>query len=279
MLSYRHAFHAGNHADVLKHIVLLQVLGYMQQKDKPFLYVDTHSGAGLYDLKSEWAKKTAEYEEGIARIWNQADLPDALQLYVDEVRELNPHKRLDVYPGSPWLASRMLREQDRARLYELHSSEFSVLSENFKGIKQVRVEQVDGFKSLTAVLPPPSRRAAILIDPPYEVKNDYQTVVSAVKAAHRRFSTGVYMIWYPVVERKRIDRLEKDFIDSGMKNIQLFELGVDSDQRAGMHASGMIVINPPWQLKQTLENCLPWLQATLGVSDQAFYRVRQLVEE
>ncbi|MDH5485849.1 MAG: 23S rRNA (adenine(2030)-N(6))-methyltransferase RlmJ, partial [Gammaproteobacteria bacterium] len=182
MLSYRHAFHAGNHADVLKHSVLMQVLAYMQQKDKPFLYVDTHAGAGLYDLQGDWARKTREYETGIAQIWQDDALPEGLKHYIELIRSLNPQHKLVQYPGSPWLAQAVLRPQDKARLFELHSTEFDILQQNFASDKNIKLEQRDGFKGLAAVLPPPSRRAVVLIDPSYEIKTDYQAVVEAVKA-------------------------------------------------------------------------------------------------
>ena len=280
MLSYRHAFHAGNHADVLKHVVLMQVLSYMQQKDKAFLYVDTHAGAGLYDLHSDWASKTKEYETGIARIWQSDALPVELQSYIDLIRELNPEDSLSVYPGSPWLAHAVLRSQDKARLFELHSNEFQVLSENFSRIKNIKLDQGDGFKALTAVLPPESRRAVVLIDPSYEIKTDYQTVVQAVNAAYSRFPTGVYLIWYPVINRRVIDQLERDLADSGMRNIMQFEQAVMADATAsGMTASGMIVINPPWQLEQSMKNCLPWLHKQLAVDEDGAYRIARIVEE
>lgn len=280
MLSYRHAFHAGNHADVLKHVVLLQVLAYMQQKDKPFLYVDTHAGAGLYDLHGEWAEKTREYETGIARLWQHDSLPEALQSYIQLVQDLNGQNSLDIYPGSPWLAYEMLRPQDKARLFELHSNEFNILSENFTGIRNIKCEQRDGFQALVSVLPPESRRAVVLIDPPYEIKSDYKTVVQTVKAAHKRFATGVYIIWYPVVNRRTITQLERDLTTSGMRNIQLFELAVTADAiDSGMTASGMIVINPPWQLESSMQKIMPWLHKQLAIDEGGSYRIAQLVAE
>ncbi|MDH5424589.1 MAG: 23S rRNA (adenine(2030)-N(6))-methyltransferase RlmJ [Gammaproteobacteria bacterium] len=280
MLSYRHAFHAGNHADVLKHVVLMQILAYMQQKEKPFLYVDTHAGAGLYDLRGDWACKTHEYESGIARLWCNTELPEILQNYLQAVQNLNAPGSLDIYPGSPWLAHEMLRPQDKARLFELHSNEFNILSDNFSSTKNIKCEQGDGFKALTAILPPESRRAVVLIDPPYEIKTDYQTVVQAVKAAYKRFATGIYMIWYPVINRRVIDQLEQELADSGMRNIVQFELSVTADATAsGMTGSGMIVLNPPWQLEQSMKACLPWLQKQLALDETAAYRVSTIVEE
>lgn len=280
MLSYRHGFHAGNHADVLKHGVLMQVLAYMQQKDKPFLYVDTHAGAGLYDLQGEWARKTGEFENGIVKIWQDASLPAELQSYIQLIHKLNPGNKLQQYPGSPWLAHAVLRRMDKARLFELHSNEFTVLQENFAGDKHFKLEQRDGFKALAAVLPPASRRAVVLIDPSYEIKTDYQIVVEAVKAAYKRFANGVYLIWYPVINRKTVDRLERELTNSGMRNILLFELAVMADsEESGMTASGMIVVNPPWQLEQAMQNVLPWLHRKLSVDKASAYRISRLVAE
>ncbi|MDQ1362306.1 MAG: rRNA (adenine2030-N6)-methyltransferase [Pseudomonadota bacterium] len=281
MLSYRHAFHAGNHADVLKHSVLMLVLDYITQKDKPFLYVDTHSGAGMYDLHNGWADKNREYETGIGRIWQQPsqNWPEGMQTYLRAIRDLNSDGDLREYPGSPWLAQFMLREQDKARLFELHRNEYQNLNALFSRYKQIHTEERDGFQALSAVLPPVERRAVILIDPSYEVKADYQNVVQAVKTAHKKFATGVYLIWYPVVNRKWATKLERDFTDSGMRNILLAELAIRADaEEAGMTASGMIVINPPWQLADSLKVVLPFLQKELAEEGGGF-RLEQLVAE
>lgn len=280
MLSYRHAFHAGNHADVLKHCVLMLVLEYMAQKDKPFLYVDTHAGAGLYDLHGDWANKTRDYDTGIGRIWPSlaTNAPDVMGAYLRAIEALNPQGELNEYPGSPWLAQYMLREQDRARLFELHTKEYQLLSTLFARDKQIKTEHRDGFQALSAVLPPVERRAVILIDPPYEVKADYQTVVASIKAAYRKFSTGVYLLWYPVVNRKFINRIERELVDSGIRNILLAELVIAPDaEEQGMTASGMIVINPPWQLQDALKVVLPYVQHALAPAGG--FRLQQLVSE
>ena len=281
MLSYRHAFHAGNHADVLKHCVLMLVLEYVTQKDKPFLYVDTHAGAGLYDLQSDWAKKTRDFDTGIGRIWqlDVTNIPEGMHGYLRAIKALNPQGDLHEYPGSPWLAQTMLREQDKARLFELHSKEYHYLQLLFARSKQIKTEHRDGFQGLSAVLPPAERRAVILVDPPYEVKADYQTVVESVKAAYKKFSTGIYLLWYPVVNRKFINRIERELADSGIRNILLAELAISADaEEAGMTASGMIIINPPWQLQDALKKVLPYLQQELA-SDDGGFRLQQLVAE
>jgi len=278
MLSYRHAFHAGNHADVLKHAVLVQVLGYLKQKDKPLLFVDTHAGAGLYDLASPWAQKNREFDAGIGRLLQCGSLPAGLQAYAQLIRSLNRERALQRYPGSPWLAAELLRPQDRARLFELHPAEFEALQALFRTDRRVKVEQQDGFQALAPLLPPPQRRALVLIDPPYEVKRDYATAVSALQAAWRRFPAGVYLLWYPVVRRASVERLERDLKSSGLRDVLLAELAV-APASDGMQASGLIVVNPPWTLKPQLETLLGFLAATLGRDGQGSYRLEVLVEE
>ncbi|HYD34210.1 MAG TPA: 23S rRNA (adenine(2030)-N(6))-methyltransferase RlmJ, partial [Methylophilaceae bacterium] len=206
MLSYRHAFHAGNHADVLKHFVLKEVLQYSAQKDKPFWYVDTHAGAGMYALDKGYAQQNAEYRDGIERLWNSQDLPPALVDYVALIRKLNPQGSLRHYPGSPAVARELLRPDDRMRLFELHPNDSKLLRQEFlvdnpQANRQMLIETQDGFAGLKALLPPPPRRAVVLIDPPYEDKSDYQRVVEAIKDSLERFADGTYMIWYPVLQR------------------------------------------------------------------------------
>ncbi len=201
MLSYRHAFHAGNHADVLKHLLLVQLIHYLKQKDKPFWVIDTHAGAGLYELESGYATKLSEYEAGIGRLWSRPDLPASLAEYVDLVRALNPDGKLRFYPGSPWLALHAMREQDRLKLFELHSSDARHLQENFKDAgRRVTIAASDGFAGLKALLPPPPRRGLILIDPSYEMREDYQHVLHALRDNLSRFATGLYALWYPSLQ-------------------------------------------------------------------------------
>ena len=279
MLSYRHAFHAGNHADVLKHAVLVQVLDYLKQKDTPFLFVDTHAGAGLYDLASPWAQKNREFENGIGRLVRCRQLPDELGAYVGVITSLNGEGPLQRYPGSPWLAAERLRSVDKMRLFELHPAEFEALGAVFRSDKRVKVEQQDGFKALPALLPPKQRRALVLIDPPYEVKQDYTTAVTALQTAWRRFPAGVYILWYPVVLRASIDRLESDVKNSGIRDVLLVELEVGSEQGGGMQGSGLILVNAPWTLKPQLQNMLPFLADTLGLEGQGHYCMETLAGE
>lgn len=223
MFSYRHAFHAGNHADVLKHMVLILLADYLTQKEGALMFVDTHAGGGIYALDSSQAAKNAEFKTGISRLWERNDLPPELTRYVDVVRAFNQDKRLRYYPGSPFVASEVLRAQDRLRLFELHPSEFKVLTANAAELasraqgpvrgKRVMVDRADGFAVLKALLPPPSRRALVLIDPPYEDKMDYRYVRAALEDALKRFPGGTYALWYPLLQRMEsrqlADRLKR----------------------------------------------------------------------
>lgn len=266
MLSYRHAFHAGNHADVLKHLVLIQLVRYLGQKDKPFWVIDTHAGAGAYDLESAHARKLAEHEGGIGRLWARRDLPAPVAEYVDLVRRFNPGGALRKYPGSPFLALWTMREQDRLRLFELHTSDARLLRGNFEDAgRRVLVEGTDGFAGLRALLPPPPRRALVLIDPSYEEKQDYERVVQALKDALTRFPGGTYAVWYPQLTRlearelpQRLKRLPaKGWLDATLRVREPARDGF------GMHGSGMFVLNPPWTLHDTLAGALPFLAEAL----------------
>ncbi|MGJ7073908.1 23S rRNA (adenine(2030)-N(6))-methyltransferase RlmJ [Morganella morganii] len=264
MLSYRHSFHAGNHADVLKHTVQSLIIESLKEKDKPFLYLDTHAGAGRYQLSGEHAERTGEYLEGIARIWAQESVPEELKTYLEAVSALNPRGDLRFYPGSPLIAAHLLRDHDKLNISELHPSDFPLLRNEFSRDNRARVVRENGYQQLKSQLPPLSRRGFVLIDPPYELKSDYQAVVKGIQEGHRRFATGTYAVWYPVVLRQQIKRMVKDFQATGIRKILQIELAVrpDSDQR-GMTASGMIVINPPWKLESQIKSVLPWLHKVL----------------
>lgn len=264
MLSYRHSFHAGNHADVLKHIVQTLIIESLKEKEKPFLYLDTHAGAGRYQLTNAHATRTGEYLEGIARLWQQEEVPELILPYLEAVGSLNTSDELRYYPGSPLLAAKLLREQDLLMLTELHPTDFPLLRTEFSRDKRVRVCREDGFGQLKSKLPPASRRGFALIDPPYELKQDYSAVVKGIVEGYKRFATGTYAIWYPVVHRQQIKRMLKELEATGIRKILQIELAVkpDSDQ-LGMTASGMIVINPPWKLASQMASILPWLYKTL----------------
>ena len=278
MLSYRHAFHAGNHADVLKHLVLVQLTQYLCQKDKPFWYIDTHSGAGAYALDSGYAAKLAEYKEGIGRLWGRNDLPAPLADYVDLVRRLNPDRRLLVYPGSPYFALWTMRDQDRLRLFELHSKDARLLQENFKDAgKQVIVDPTDGFAGLKALVPPPPRRALVLIDPSYEEKHDYDRVFKSLREGLSRFPGGTYALWYP-----QLTRLDAHELPARLKNLSAkswvhvtLRVKEPSKDGFGMHGSGMFVLNPPWTLHDTLAGVMPYLVSALGLDGGASFSLEQ----
>lgn len=279
MLSYRHSFHAGNHADVVKHIVLTLILTALKQKEKGFFYLDTHSGVGRYSLLSAEAEKTGEYIEGIARLWDRTDLPEEVALYINALKKINKGK-LRFYAGSPLLAVQQLRPQDRALLTELHPNDFPLLRQEFAKVPNAVTKRENGFQQLKAALPPKEKRGLVLIDPPYELKDDYELVVQAIVEGYKRFATGVYAIWYPVVLRQHTKRIVKGLEATGIRKILQIELAVrpDSDQR-GMTASGMIVINPPWQLEGQMKKILPYLTEVLVPEDTGSWKVDWITPE
>lgn len=279
MLSYRHSFHAGNHADVLKHIVQSLILNALQQKETPFVYHDTHSGVGRYDLTHEWSEKTGEYKQGIGRLWQQTDTPVAIDSYLDAVKALNQGEELRYYPGSPRIARAHLRAQDRMVLSELHPSDYPLLEQEFARDRQVAIYKQDGFARLKASLPPKERRGLVLIDPPYELAKEYRDVVQAIAQSHKRWSTGIYAIWYPVVNRCDIEDMLEGLTNLGIRKILQIELGVapDTNQR-GMTASGMIVINPPWKLESEMQTILPFLKQAIAPATGHF-KVEWVVPE
>ncbi len=267
MLSYRHGFHAGNHADVLKHVILVHLLHYLAQKDKPLWFVDTHAGAALYALDEGYAAKSAEFETGIGRLWKRSDLPAPVAQYVQQVRALNHDGALRSYPGSPQLAMQMLRKQDRLRLFELHSTESRMLQQYFRDQAPRAIAQAgDGFEGLQSVLPPPSRRGLVLIDPSYEDKDDYKRVIEALREGLKRFGTGVYAIWYPQVQRhesRRFPDLLKRLQEKDWLHVTLTVKGPVAGG-LGLHGSGMFILNPPWTLPKALNPVMPYLVRVLG---------------
>lgn len=281
MLSYRHAFHAGNHADVLKHAILLELLDYYNRKDKPWSYIDTHAGGGCYALDSEQAGKNAEFAGGIGRLWERDDLPESLARYVAAVLQFNPHGRLLFYPGSPALAMTRARPQDRLRLFELHPADFDSLQRTFKGeAERVQVSKADGFGALKGLLPPPSRRAVVLIDPPYEVKEDYRRVIDILKDAMRRFPTGTYAVWYPMLARPEARLLQERLANLGAESWLDVRLALKrpASDGFGMFGSGMFIINPPWVLPERLEEAMPWLVKALGEDEGAGFDLEHAIQ-
>jgi 23S rRNA (adenine2030-N6)-methyltransferase len=275
MLSYRHAFHAGNHADVLKHFVLVELIRHLSQKEAPFWYVDTHAGAGVYALDSGYATKLAEHVDGIGRLWTRKDLPAALAEYVELVRafnvELNAGGELRAYPGSPWFAQRLLREQDRLRLFELHSSDSALLQDCFRSLeksvqRRTIIQPTDGYAGLKALLPPLPRRGLVLIDPSYEDKDDYRAIPLMLKDALTRFATGTYVLWYPQLSRLESQRLPATLKSLPAKSWLHICLSVSAppEDGFGMRGSGLFILNPPWTLHKTLQSVMPYLVKTLG---------------
>jgi 23S rRNA (adenine2030-N6)-methyltransferase len=264
MLSYRHGFHAGNFADVLKHSLTTLVINALKQKDKPFVYIDTHAGAGKYSLQSEFAQKTGEYQQGIAKIWDTEDCPEEAKDYLAAVRAENTNNQLIRYPGSPQLVSRLVRSQDRIVLSELHSTDYENLHQLFAGNKQVSANKEDGLASLEKKLPPIQKRGLILIDPSYEVKSEYNQLVKTITAAHRRFATGIYGLWYPVIDRTNTERMLQRLAETGIpKQLRIEHCVAEDSSVRGMTGSGMLFINPPWQLEQQAQILLPWLNQHL----------------
>jgi 23S rRNA (adenine2030-N6)-methyltransferase len=276
MLSYRHAFHAGNHADVLKHYVFSLVLDYFNQKPKPYWVIDTHAGAGMYALASEYAQKNAEFETGVLRLFEAKKLLESLENFVKTIKSFNENNKLEFYPGSPKVAESFLRSEDKLRLFELHPSDYKILLENFSGRgRQTKIDMQDGFAGIKACLPPPTKRAVVLIDPPYELKDDYTRVVDCIKDSLSRFATGTYMVWYPLLQRSEpsemLEKLKSLSIDNWL-NVSL-NVHAPSDEGFGMHGSGLFIINPPWTLPKILEESMPVLTQLLALDEIADYQI------
>ncbi len=276
MLAYRHGFHAGNHADVLKHTVLVAVLRHMAAKEKGYRLVDTHAGAGGYALEGRQAQKRHEYEGGIGRLWDRADLPPAVADYVALVRRFNGEGgALKQYPGSPALAQMLLRPQDQLRLYELHPTDHKILASFLGDQPGCEVHMADGYEALKSQLPPPTRRGVVLVDPPYELKTDYARALGALREALAKFPDAVVVVWLPqlaLVESRQLPQRLKASAEAGAKKGWLLaRLTVaDADARGfGMLGSSVFVANPPHTLHAALKPVLPYLAAQLGQFDGA----------
>lgn len=275
MLSYLHGYHAGNHADVLKHTVLTAALARLAAKDKPLRYIDTHAGAGGYELRAAAAQKNREYESGVGKLWAAADAPEAVARWLALAHRYNGTGALKRYPGSPWLAQQSLRPSDDLFLFERHPAEHRALKNAFDGDRRTKVLRDDGLTACIGLVPPPSKRAFTLIDPSYELRNEHRDIIDAVVKLHRRFATGTIAIWYPVIERRWVERYERALRAAGIGALSTYELCVARERRAGgLTGSGMFVVNPPWQLTDELESALPWLVERLAVDDGAHYSAR-----
>lgn len=288
MFSYRHAFHAGNHADVLKHTTLIATLQYLTQKEAALVMLDTHAGAGLYRLDGDYATTSAESNEGILRLRGAQDLCPALQDYVDMVKAFNTSATTKVYPGSPFIEQRLLREHDKLKLFELHPTDCRSLSGNIAQLRagrQVQVLLEDGFEGVKKFLPPPSRRALLLCDPSYELKTDYGRVVDMVADSLKRFPQGTYAVWYPIIPRPEAHDLPKRLktlatkAGKGWLNAALTvksskitaAMREGAEKRPGLPASGMFLINPPYTLKDQLKLALPQMAELLQQDSNAGY--------
>jgi 23S rRNA (adenine2030-N6)-methyltransferase len=273
MLSYLHAYHAGNHADVLKHTVLTALLARLVVKDKPLRYIDTHSGAGGYELRSAAARKNREYETGVAKLWKATDAPSAVARWLALAERYNGKGALQRYPGSPWLARQSLRPSDDLFLFELHPVEHRALKKSCESDQRAKVLREDGLTGCIGLVPPPSKRALTLIDPSYELRDEHRDVVDAVVKLHERFATGVIAIWFPVIERRWVERYERALHATGIPSIATYELCVARErQGGGLIGGGIFVVNPPWQLDEELAAALPWLKERLAVDHGASYR-------
>ena len=265
MFSYRHIYHAGNYADVFKHVVLLALIQALQRKDTGFCVQDTHAGIGLYDLHSQQARKNREFDMGVELIRQSTDQPDLIKDYLGIVQACNEGKALDYYPGSPMIARKLVRPQDQMVLTELNETDYALLKRGFRGDAQVAVHHQDAWTGLKAFLPPRLKRGLVLIDPPYELKSEVPDMVKALTAAHKKWPTGMYAIWYPIFEDNFDKRIARQLKESGIRKILDCHMTIrDASDGRRMIGTGMFIINPPWQLEEQLQPVLEYLWNTLS---------------
>lgn len=267
-MNYRHIYHAGNFADVLKHAVLARLVTYLQQKEKAFRVLDTHAGIGLYDLSSEEAQKTGEWRDGVGRLLDGELPPEIAAIlapYLSSIRALNPGSELTLYPGSPKLARMLFRPQDRLSAMELHPDDFETLHRLFDADFQSRVTELDGWLALGAHLPPKEKRGLILVDPPFEKEGEYERLADGLARGYRRFTGGVYCLWYPLKQGAPIKAFHEALKALDIPKMLCAELSVRSDRETtGLSGSGLIIVNPPFTLKSELDLLLPFLKTRLG---------------
>jgi len=280
MFGYRHTFHAGNFADVVKHVVLVALLQALQQKSKPFYLHDSHGGIGMYDLQCDEAQKNREYLSGISRLWQAHNPPAAVQRYIELVRSFNSDDELRYYPGSPRLGRALLRAGDRMVVTELNKIDCERLKQEFERDKQVTVHLQDAYQGLKAYLPPAERRGLVLIDPAYELKDEYERLTQGLQQGYKRWPTGIYAIWYPLLSSTIREIFFTALKESGIRKILAAELTIKPLQaQKEMCGSGMIIINAPWQLDQQLKTELEWLLPLLSDSKEGGVNVEWLVPE
>jgi len=280
-MNYRHAFHAGNFADVHKHAVLARILTHLCRKPAPFRVIDTHAGAGRYDLFAAESSRSGEWREGIGRLWEasrQGDSSGLLAPYVDAVAAFNPDGRLRIYPGSPLLAQHLLRSQDRLIACELEPHAAAVLAATLRADARSKALQIDGWTALRAYVPPKERRGLVLIDPPFEDPADFVRLSSMLAAAHRKWPTGIYMLWYPIKDRSAPDALARSLQKLAMPKLLRCELNIaPRHARAGLIGSGIVVANPPFMLHAELGILMPALGKILAW--HAAHRIDWLAQE
>ena len=282
-MNYRHAFHAGNFADVVKHLILVRIVEYLKRKSAAFRVLDTHAGVGLYDLQGDEAGRTGEWVEGIGRLLERGLSGPAAELaapYLDAVRAQNPDGGLRFYPGSPFIARHLLREQDRLFALELHPDDAERLRENFAGDIQVRATHLDGWAALGTHLPPKERRGLVLVDPPFEVKGEFDRMVAGLVKAHQRWPGGIYAFWYPVKEPVEVEQFIRDLKATGIPKILRIELTIrapSTPQR--LHGTGMVVVNPPYMLEDQMRLLLPELAGLLADEGRGKWRMDRVAGE
>ena len=280
MLAYRHLFHAGNFADVFKHSLLSRLVLAFEKKDKPFFVLDTHAGIGRYDLTHEWALKNAEFRDGIAMIWGRKDLPAEFVPYFEAIRGENAGTALRFYPGSPRIVRRLLRPVDRMVLVELNRKDCEMLGALFGGDRQTTVHLMDGYQSLKAFLPPKERRGLIFIDSSFDRAREFDRLTESLVEAHRRFATGVFALWYPLMEPLAMRAFERGMAETGIRKILQLELSVlPRGYGEGMRGCGMLVVNPPFGFEQEALSMLEWLQPVLSREDGGSQRAVWLARE
>jgi 23S rRNA (adenine2030-N6)-methyltransferase len=281
-MNYNHAYHAGNFADVIKHVILTALITSLKRKDTPFCYIDTHAGAGYYDLASDFALKSKEYVNGIEKIIQQDNPPPLVKLYLDAVHNINnkltqsKYASLRYYPGSPMLARYLMRPHDRMIACELQPQVYQTLKTTFAGDKQVATHHADGFLGLKAFLPPHERRGLVLIDPPYENPDEFTRIAHSLPTALKRFESGVYAIWYPIKDKSQVERFYRAIKDHINHEVLAIELSTYPDLPNHLNGCGLVVINPPWQFDQSINDILPWLWKSLTINNQGGYRTYKL---
>lgn len=280
-MNYRHAYHAGNFADVFKHALLAMCLEHMKGKDKPFFVLDTHAGIGLYDLASEEAVKTGEWHHGIGRLMEATDVPAELTPYLDVVRGLNLEGGLRYYPGSPWVAKALTRAGDRVALCELHPADAEALAATVRRDRRVKVHAQDGYAAIKSMLPPPERRGMVLIDPPYERRDEFAALEQAVVDGIKRFAGGTFALWYPIKDALEIANFHARLEDLGVPKTLSIDLMVRRSRRGlpRLDGCGYVFINPPYGMLAGLERVMPFLSGLLALDDGAGWTQRWLVPE